>query len=100
MICQGSAKLGLARLQDSKGITDLKIVQYKGAKLPKSGKLEKSKNKYNFFKIVTIVVNFGSGIVKFDFGLRNNILEFASSFVFFRKNYFVFLKEFRLVVLF
>ena len=46
----------------------------KWAKLPKSGKLEKSKNYYNFVKIVTIVVNFCSGIVKFGFGLRNNIL--------------------------
>ena len=44
-----------------------------------------TKNNYNFFKIVTIVVNFCSGIVKFDCGLRNNILEFAPSFILLRK---------------
>ena len=35
--------------------------------------------------IVIIVVNFCSHIVKFDFGLGNNILEFAPSFVLFRQ---------------
>ena len=70
----------------SKSATNLGLkVKRTWAKLPKSGKLEKSKNNYNFFKIVTIVVNFFSGIVKFDFGLRNNILEFAPSFVLFKK---------------
>ena len=54
-------------------------------KIPKSGKLVKLKNNYNFFKIVTIDTNFCTYIVKFDFGLRNNILEFAPSFVWFRK---------------
>ena len=64
------------------------------AKLPKSGKLEKSKNNYNFFKIVLIVVKFFSGIVKFDFGLRNNILEFAPSFVLFKKTILCFWDKF------
>ena len=63
------------------------------AKLPKSGKLEKLKKNYNFLKIVSVVVDFFSHIVKFDFGLRNNILEFAPSFVLFEKNYFVFLRQ-------
>ena len=38
------------------------------AKLPKSGKLEKSKKSHNFLKLVAIVVDFFSHIVKFDFG--------------------------------
>ena len=58
---------------------------WKWAKLPKSGKLDKLKNNYNFLKIVLIVVNFCSHIVKFDFGLRNNFLEFAPSFILFRQ---------------
>ena len=58
---------------------------YNRAKLPKSGKLEKSKNTYNFLKIVSIIVNFFSHVVKFDFGLRNIFLEFAPSFIMFRQ---------------
>ena len=38
------------------------------ANLPKSGKLQKSKKSHNFMKIVAIVVDFFSHIVKFDFG--------------------------------
>ena len=56
-----------------------------GQNFPKAENWKNRKNNYNFVKIITIVVNFCSGIVKFDFGLRNNILEFAPSFVLFRK---------------
>ena len=39
---------------------------YIWAKLPKSGKLEKSKKYYNFFKLFSNVVNFFLHFVKFD----------------------------------
>ena len=45
---------------------------YSWAKLPKSKKLDKSKNNHNFVKIVSNVAKFcSSHIVKFDFGLKN-----------------------------
>ena len=50
-------------------------------KTPKKRKLEKSKNNYNFVKIVSIGVKFCSHIVKFDFGLRNNFECFWNKFV-------------------
>ena len=56
------------------------------AKLPKSGKLEKSKNNYNFLKLVPNVVNFFLNVVKFDVGLGNNYCKIAPSFIFFLKN--------------
>ena len=55
------------------------------AKLPKSGKLEKSKKSHNFLKIVGIIVDFFSHIVKFDFGWRNNFWGFVPSFILFKK---------------
>ena len=71
--------------QELSNVIKFQMSNDKWAKLPKSRKLDKLKNNYNFLKIVTIVVNFCSHIVKFDFGIRNNILEFTPSFVLFRK---------------
>ena len=51
---------------------------YIWAKLPKSGKLEKSEKNYNFLKLVPNVVNFFLHFVKFNVGLRNNHYSLAS----------------------
>ena len=48
------------------------------ATLPRSRKLEKSKKNYNFFKKNSIVVDIGSHILKFDFGLINESASYAS----------------------
>ena len=46
-------------------------------KTPKKRKIRKNEKNYNFLKIVSIVEDFCSQIVKFDLGLRNNFLEFV-----------------------
>ena len=59
------------------------IHNHKWAKLPKSGKLEKSEKNYNFLKLVPNVVNFFLHFVKYDIGLGNNYFKSAPSFIFF-----------------
>ena len=68
--------------------------QCRKAKLPKSGKLEKSKNNYNFLKLVPNVVKKNLNVVKFDVGLGKNYCKIAPSFIFFWKNILCFWDKF------
>ena len=49
----------------------------------KIGKLEKSKNNYNFLKLGPNVINCFLNVVKFDVALGNNYCKIAPSFIFF-----------------